>query len=124
MGCHRPGKKCINNKNNNKKSLSPPLLHGDLIDDTTKLSDVFKLLRSYCQFAPSESTFMKFATLILEVINGTLERPLHLYLRMWQFIRDNLLLSSGRIAHDRAIPSKYRRNIFTYDGKVDSSTVA
>ena len=38
---------------------------------------------------------MKFATMKCEVINGTLERPLHLYLRMRQFIRDNLLLSSG-----------------------------
>ena len=48
---------------------------------------------------------MKFATMKCEVINGTLERPLHLYLRMRQFIRDNLLLSSGRIAHGGAIPS-------------------
>ena len=40
-------------------SLAPPLLHGDIIDDTTNLSDVFILIRNYYQFAPSESTFSK-----------------------------------------------------------------
>ena len=33
--------------------LSPPLLHGDIICDSTKPTG---LLRSYYQFAPSEST--------------------------------------------------------------------
>ena len=86
-------------------SLAPPLLHGDIIEDSTKLSDVFKLLRTYYQFAPSESTFLKFASIKREVQNGSLERPLHLYLRMRQFIRDNLLLSSGKIEHDGKIPA-------------------
>ena len=86
-------------------SLSPPLLHGDIIDDTTKLSEVFKLLRTYYQLAPSESTFMEFVNIKREIINGTLEHPLHLYLRMHQFVRDNLLLSSGRINHDGKVPS-------------------
>ena len=44
-------------------SLSPPLLHGDLIDDTTSLNDIFQQLRTYYQFAPSEATFMKFASI-------------------------------------------------------------
>ena len=35
--------------------LSPPLLHGDIINDSTKLTDIYALLRSYYQFAPSES---------------------------------------------------------------------
>ena len=85
-------------------SLSPPLLHGDITDDAVSLSDVYKLLRAYYQFAPSESTFIKFSGMKWEVIHGVLERPLHLYLRMKQFIRDNLLLSSGRIKHDGPIP--------------------
>ena len=87
-------------------SLSPPLLHGDLIDDTTKFADIFKLLRSYYQFAPSEATFMKFSEIKRELINGTLERPIHLYLRMRQFVRDNLLLSTGKIQFDGKIPTK------------------
>ena len=61
-------------------SLAPPLLYGDIIEDSTKLSDVFRLLRTYYSFAPSESTFLKFASIKREVENGTLERPLHLYL--------------------------------------------
>ena len=64
---------------------------------------MFKLLRTYYQFAPSESTFLKFASMKREVPNGSLERPLELYLRMQQFIRDNLL-SSGKIEHDGKIP--------------------
>ena len=67
-------------------SLSPPLLHGDIINDTTKLLEVYKLLRSYYQFAPSESTFIKFSYIKREIIDGKSERPLHLYLRMRQFI--------------------------------------
>ena len=86
-------------------SLAPPLLYGDIIEDSTKLSDVFRLLRTYYSFAPSESTFLKFASIKREVENGTLERPLHLYLRMRQFIRDNLLLSSGKIQHDGKVPT-------------------
>ena len=86
-------------------SLSPPLLHGDIIEDSTKLSDIFTLLRTYYQLAPSESTFLKFASIKREVQNGVLERPLHLYLRMRQFIRDNLLLSSGKIKHDGYLPT-------------------
>ena len=66
-------------------SLSPPLLHGDLIDDTKSLSEIFQQLRTYYQFAPSESTFIKFVNIKREIINGSLERPLHLYLRMRQF---------------------------------------
>ena len=62
--------------------LCPPLLYNDIIDDTTKTSDIFKLLRTYYQFAPSESTFIKFANIKREVKNGTSERPLHLYLRL------------------------------------------
>ena len=27
-------------------SLAPPLLHGDIIDDTTKLADIFNLIRT------------------------------------------------------------------------------
>ena len=37
--------------------LAPPLLHGDIIDDSTRLDDIFNLIRSYYQFAPSEATF-------------------------------------------------------------------
>ena len=86
-------------------SLSPPLLHGDLIDDTKSLSEIFQQLRTYYQFAPSESTFIKFVNIKREIINGSLERPLHLYLRMRQFIRDNLLLKSGRITHHGKVPT-------------------
>ena len=71
--------------------LAPPLLHGDITDDTTKLDDIFKLIRTYYQFAPSEGTFLKFSSIKCEIVNGTVERPIHLYLRMRQFIRDNLL---------------------------------
>ena len=86
-------------------SLAPPLLYHEIIDDTTSISDVFRLLRSYYQFSPSESTFMKYYSIKREVVNGTLERPLHLFLRMKQFIRDNLLLSSGKIEHDGKVPT-------------------
>ena len=72
-------------------SLSPPLLCGDLLNDTESLAETYQLIRSYYHFAPSESTLIKFAALKRE-LNGTdLERPQHLYLRMRQFIRDNLL---------------------------------
>ena len=67
-------------------SLAPPLLHGDIINDCTKLSDIYKLLRSYYQFAPSGSTFVKFAYIKREIIDGILERPLHLYLRILLFL--------------------------------------
>ena len=77
---------------------------GDITDDAVSLSDVYKLLRAYYQFAPLESTFIKFSSMKREDIDGVLERLLHLYLRMMQFIRDNLLLSSGRIKHDGSIP--------------------
>ena len=36
--------------------LAPPLLYHEIIDDTTKVADIFRLLRSYYQFSPSEST--------------------------------------------------------------------
>ena len=54
---------------------------------TTGIADMFKLLLS--------STHIK-----LEVKNGTFEQPFQLYLRMCQFIRDNLLPSCGKIRHD------------------------
>ena len=41
-------------------SLSPPLLYHEMIDNTTKVADIFRLLRSYYQFSPSESTFIKY----------------------------------------------------------------
>ena len=63
-------------------SLCPPLLHGDITDDTISLANIYKILRVYYQFAPSESTFLKFSSIKREVIDGELERPLHLYLRM------------------------------------------
>ena len=85
-------------------SLAPPLLHGDIIHDMKSLPEIYKLLRSYYQFAPSEATFMKFASMKRDVVGGNLERPLHLYLRLRQFIRDNLLLKSGRIQHDGKVP--------------------
>ena len=85
--------------------LAPPLLHGDIIDDTTKLDDIFNFIRTYYQFAPSEATFIKFASIKREITNGNIERPVHLYLRMRQFIRDNLLLSSGKITHDGKVPT-------------------
>ena len=85
--------------------LAPPLLYHEIIDDTTKVADIFRLLRSYYQFSPSESTFIKYYSIRREVVNGTLEKPLHLFLRMKQFIRDNLLLSSGKIEHDGKVPS-------------------
>ena len=87
-------------------SLSPPLLYHEIISDTTSISDIFRLLRSYYQFSPSESTFIKYYSIKRDVVNGSLERPLHLFLRMKQFIRDNLLLSSGKIQHDGKIPTK------------------
>ena len=86
-------------------SLAPPLLHGDIIDDTTKLDDIFSLIRTYYQFAPSEATFIKFCSIKREITEGVVERPIHLYLRMRQFMRDNLLHSSGKIAHDGKVPS-------------------
>ena len=82
------------------------MLYKDIIEETTKTSDIFKILRNYYQFAPSESTFLKFSAIKRETTAGTLERPLHLYLRLRQFIRDNLLLSSGKIQHDGAVPSR------------------
>ena len=86
-------------------SLSPPLLHGDLIDDSTSLADIFKQLCTYYQFAPSEATFIKFVNIKRETTNGVLERPLHLYLRMRQFIQENLLLRTGKIMHNGQIPT-------------------
>ena len=83
-------------------SLAPPLLHGDIIDDTTNLSDVFILIRNYYQFAPSESTFLKFSSIKREVTNGSLERPVHLYLRMRMFI---LLIAGGKIHHNGKVPT-------------------
>ena len=89
-------------------SLSPPLLYHEIIDDTTSISDIFRLLRSYYQFSPSESTFIKYYGIKREVVNGSLERPLHLFLRMKQFIRDNLLLSSGKIEHGVKFPQQIK----------------
>ena len=68
------------------------------------LSDIFIRLRTYYQFAPSESTFIKCVNIKREIINASLERPLHLYLRKRQFTRDNLLLKSGRITHNGKVP--------------------
>ena len=86
-------------------SLSPPLLYHEIINDTTKITDIFRLLQCYYQFSPSESTFIKYGAIKRDVINGTLERPIHLYLRLRHFIRDNLLLSSGKIRHDGKVPT-------------------
>ena len=49
---------------------------------------------------------MKFVSIKRELINGSLERPLHLCRRLRQFVRDNLLLSSGKIQHDGAVPQR------------------
>ena len=85
-------------------SLAPPLLHGDILNDTESLTSIYKLIRSYHSFAPSESTFLKFATIKRE-LNGTeLERPQHLCLRLRQFIRDNLLKNDSNIQHDGKVP--------------------
>ena len=86
-------------------SLSPPLLHDEITDDCESLTDIYRVLRSYYQFAPSESTFIQFTYIKREIIDGKLERPLHLYLRLRQFLRDNLLLSSGKIQHDGKVPT-------------------
>ena len=85
--------------------LAPPLLHGDIIDDSTRLDDIFNLIRGYYQFAPSEATFLKFSYIKREMVGGNVERPVHLYLRLRQFIRDNLLQSGGKINHDGSIPT-------------------
>ena len=60
-------------------SSSPPL-HGDLIDDTKSLSEIFQQLRTYYQFAPSESTFIKFVNIKREIINGSPERPRYTFI--------------------------------------------
>ena len=85
--------------------LAPPLLHGDIIDDSTKLEDTFNFIRGYYNFAPSEATFLKFCAIKREIVGGNVERPVRLYLRLRQFIRDNLLLSGGKITHDGALPT-------------------
>ena len=85
--------------------LAPPLLYHEIIEDTTCITDIYRLLRNYYSFSPSEGTFIKYYSIRRDVVNGTLERPLHLYLRMKQYIRDNLLLSSGKIEHDGKIPT-------------------
>ena len=85
-------------------SLAPPLLHGDILNDIESLTSIYKLIRSYYNFAPSESTFLKFATIRRE-LNGTeLQRSQHLYLRLHQLIRDNLLKSDSNIQHDGKVP--------------------
>ena len=48
-------------------SLCPPLLHGDITDDAISLANIYKILRAYYQFAPSEGTFLKLSN-IKEVI--------------------------------------------------------
>ena len=85
--------------------LAPPLLHGDIIEDSTRLDDIFNLIRAYYQFAPSEATFLKFCGIKREMVGGNVERPVHLYLRLRQFIRDNLLISGGKITHNGVVPT-------------------
>ena len=87
-------------------SLAPPLLHGDIVNDTTSLVSIYTIIRSYYQLAPSESTFIKFNEIKRE-LNGTdLERPQHLYLRLRQFIRDNLLTKNSNLRHDDHLPTE------------------
>ena len=84
--------------------LAPPLLHGDIIDDSTRLDDILNLISAYYQLAPSEATFLKFSSIKRELVGGNVERPIHLYLRLRQFICDNLLLSGGKITHRNRKP--------------------
>ena len=44
----------------NNASLAPPLLHGDIVNDATSLISIHDVIRSYCQLALSESTFITF----------------------------------------------------------------
>ena len=51
-------------------SLAPPLSYGIYSNNTESLTCIYKLIRSYYNFALSESTFLKFATIKRE-LNGT-----------------------------------------------------
>ena len=79
-------------------------MHGDIPNDTESLTSIYKLIRSYYNFAPSESTFLKFETIKRERNETELKRPQHLYLRLRQFIRDNLLKNDSNIQHDGKVP--------------------
>ena len=69
-------------------SLLSPLLHGEMI----ALLDIYRILRSYYQFAPSESRFIQFAYINREIIDGKLEHPLHLYLKNSAFCERQLII--------------------------------
>ena len=40
--------------------LAPPLLYHEIIEDTTCITDIYRLLRNYYSFSPSEGTFIKY----------------------------------------------------------------
>ena len=72
-------------------SLSPPLLHGDIVYESANIASIYEIIREYYQFSSSESTFLKFSSIKREINGSDLERPQHLYLRIRQFVRENLL---------------------------------
>ena len=84
-------------------SLVPSPLYEGIVEDSTSTSSVFQLIQSYYQFEPSEGNFLKFSDIKRECKDGVQENPLHLYLRMRQFVRDNLLSCTSNIQHDGKI---------------------
>ena len=81
--------------------LAPPLLQGDILNDTESLTGICKLIRSYYDFAPSESSFLKFATIKRE-LNGTELERAAASLPSWtsSIYKDNLLKNDSNIQHD------------------------
>lgn len=96
-------------------SLAPPFLHGDIVEDSVSLIDIYKKIRAYYSFASNESTFIKFHEIRREIIDGQPERPQHLYCRIRQFVRDNLLKSDGSLMHDGVKPTSDEKMSPTVD---------
>jgi len=80
-------------------NLCPPDLQTGIVNDSTCLKHIYRLILSYYQLTPSETTFIAFAAIRRETVDGVMEKPEQLLLRMREFIADNLLLASGTLTY-------------------------
>ena len=83
-------------------SFAPSFLHGDITEDSESLADIYNFIREYFNFTSSEVSLLKFTELKREVVDGRPERPQHLYRRIRQFVRDNLLRRDGTLRHNNS----------------------
>lgn len=86
---------------------APPYLRSDIVDSSTCLDDVWRIIRQYYNFQKSEINFISLLDIKREVdASGNPERPQRLLKRMLAHIEDNLLTADSELLFEGEKPTE------------------